>query len=216
MALELSKEFFAKIAGWEAMKQARALLATDKVLSSNWSAHVLQGVVQEGTTSYRAGLVIKDDVNVDNLCTCRASREWGTICAHSVAVGLHHLEVGRGVLTAPQKQEAVVPKPPTALQRSTTSGEPAELFLILPPNLEQAIARGKITLCFEAKWNRGRTPLNALPKSQPFKFSSQDITLLDRIELLAAGQVPAMLMLTTDDFASLLPALVNHERVTLG
>src|SRR6185503_4061521 len=105
---------------------------------------------------------------------------------------------------------------PAALQRSTTSGEPAELFLILPPNLEQAIARGKIMVCFEAKWSRGRIPLNALPANQLFRFSSQDITLLDRIEVLAAGQIPAMLMLAADDFASLLPALVNHERVTLG
>ena len=74
MPLTLSDQFFAKIAGWEAMKQARALLAGDKVLSSNWSPPVLKGVVQEGTTSYRAGLVIKDDVNIDNLCTCRTSR----------------------------------------------------------------------------------------------------------------------------------------------
>jgi len=205
------------------MKQARALLAGDRVLSSNWSPPVLKGVVQEGTTSYRAGLVIKDEVNIDNLCTCRASREWGTICGHSVAVGLHHLTardaremVGRGVPTAPQKAEAAAPQMSSALQRSTTSGEPAELFLILSPNLEQAIARGKIMVCFEAKWNRGRTPLNALPKSQPFKFSAQDITLLDRIEVLAAGQIPAMLMLTTDDFASLLSALIGQERVTLG
>src|SRR5687768_2154596 len=109
MALALSESFFAKIAGWEAMKQARALLAGDKVLSANWSPPVLKGVVQEGTTSYRAGLVIKDEVNIDNLCTCRASREWGTICAHSVAVGLHHL---RGEIapsaSVPAKSRAAV------------------------------------------------------------------------------------------------------------
>jgi hypothetical protein len=49
--------------------------------------------VQEGTSSYRAGLVIKGPVDIDNLCTCRAAREAGIICAHSVAVGLHHLLV---------------------------------------------------------------------------------------------------------------------------
>src|SRR2546423_13370193 len=87
-AVELSEAFFAEIAGWEAMKQARALLATEKVLSSNWTAPVLKGVVQEGSTSYRAGLLIKDAVNIENLCGCRPSREWGTICAHSVAVGV--------------------------------------------------------------------------------------------------------------------------------
>jgi superfamily II DNA or RNA helicase len=210
----LSDQFFAKIAGWEAMKQARALLAAEKVLSSNWSPPVLKGVVQEGTTSYRAGLVIKDDVNIDNLCTCRASREWGTICAHSVAVGLHHLRREESPAPPPKTQ---VPAPPvTTLKRSTIEGEPAELFFILPPSLDQALARGKIMVVFEVKWTRGRTPLNALPKTQTFRLSQQDMAVLDRIEPLAVGQVPAMLMLTAEDFATLLPALTGHERVTLG
>ena len=198
------------------MKHARALLAGDKVLSSNWSPPVLKGVVQEGTTSYRAGLVIKDEVNIDNLCTCRTSREWGTICAHSVAVGLHHL---RGETAEPPRRRAPVQAPPppaSGLRRSATDGEPAELFLILPPALDQAIARGKIMVCFEAKWGHGRTPLNALPKEQMVRFSMQDMAVLDRMEPLAAGQAPAMLMLTPEDFATLLPALVGHERVTLG
>src|SRR6266446_7409519 len=94
--VELSDAFFAKIAGWEAMKQARAFLATDKVLSSNWTPPGLKGVVQDGSISYRAGLVIKDHINIENLCGCRSSREWGTICAHSVAVGLHHLKRAAG------------------------------------------------------------------------------------------------------------------------
>src|ERR1043166_306458 len=88
---ELTEAFFMKSAGWEAVKNARALLASGKVLSSNWTPPLLKGVVQEGTSSYRAGLVIKGPVDVDNLCTCRASREAGIICAHSVALGLHHL-----------------------------------------------------------------------------------------------------------------------------
>ena len=74
------------------MKAARALLASGKVLSSNYTPPILKGVVQEGTTSYRAGLVLKSGIDLENICTCRASREWGTICAHSVAVGLHHLK----------------------------------------------------------------------------------------------------------------------------
>jgi superfamily II DNA or RNA helicase len=219
MPITLSEPFFAKIAGWEAMKQARALLAGDKVLSSNWSPPVLKGVVQEGTTSYRAGLVIKDDVNIDNLCTCRTSREWGTICAHSVAIGLHHLRGETTPVPGPAKSRAAVPpapQPVSFLQRSATEGEPAELFLILPPALDQSLARGKIMVVFEAKWRRGRTPLNALPKDETFQFPAQDMAVLDSVEPLAAGQVPAMLMLSPEDFASILPALVGHERVTLG
>jgi superfamily II DNA or RNA helicase len=215
MAVALSESFFAKIAGWEAMKQARALLAGDKVLSSNWSPPMLTGVVQEGSTSYRAGLAIRDEVNIDNLCTCRAAREWGTICAHSVAVGLHHLR-GEEMPKEAAVARTEVASPARGLQRSTTDGQPAELFLILPPTLDQAVARDKIMVCFEVKWGHGRAPLNALPKNQQFKFSPQDTLILDRVEALAASQVPAMLMLTVEDFATLLRGLTGHERITLG
>lgn len=215
MAIALSEQFFARIAGWEAMKQARALVAGDKVLSSNWSPPILRGVVQEGSTSYRAGLAIQDEVNVDNLCTCRASREWGTICAHSVAVGLHYLR-GEEAPKEPVAARKAAAPPVHALQRSTTEGESAELHLILPPALEQAIGRDRIMVCFEVKWSRGRTPLNALPRNEQFKFSPQDTLVLDRVESLAAGQAPAMLMLTVEDFASLLCGLTGHERMTLG
>ena len=89
--IDISEAFLGKIGGWEAMKRARALLITDHVLSSNYTPPILKGVVQEGTTSYRSGLVIKSAIDIDNMCGCRDSREWGTICAHSLAVGLHHL-----------------------------------------------------------------------------------------------------------------------------
>jgi len=91
MAVELSEQFFAKAAGWEAMKNARVYLQNDQVLSSDWNPPMLKGVVQAGGTSYRSGLVIKTTSNIENICTCRQAREWGTICAHSVAVGLHYL-----------------------------------------------------------------------------------------------------------------------------
>ena len=91
MTVALTEQFLAGAAGWEAMKQARGLLAADKVLSSNWTPPVLKGVVQDGSMSYRAGLVIKNERDIENICTCRQAREWGTICPHSVGVGLHHL-----------------------------------------------------------------------------------------------------------------------------
>ena len=73
--IELNEKFLAQIAGWEAMKQARACLDTGSVLSSNWTPPMLRGVVQEGSTSYRAGLVIKSTVDIENVCHCRTSRE---------------------------------------------------------------------------------------------------------------------------------------------
>ena len=223
MSVELSEPFFAKVAGWEAMKMARALMAMGKVLSSNYTPPILKGVVQEGTTSYRAGFVIKSDTDLENTCTCRASREWGTMCAHSVAVGLHWLkpaavkeseQVGKwesGKVTAPVPQV-------TRLRRAV-AGEPGvealELHVILPPNFADAAGRGKVMLVVEGTWSRGRVPLNALPKERPYQLSAEDEKLLSRIEQFA-GEPAGMLVLTTKEFAELLPALAEHPRVTLG
>ena len=221
--VEINEAFFAKVAGWEAMKQARSLLAAEKVLSSDWTPPVLKGVVQEGTASYRAGLVIKDHINIENLCGCRPSREWGTICAHSVAVGLHYLQQSSGAGAPPARQgvspaklAGEKPAPLKRLKRATDSGEPAEMFVILPPNFAQAAARGKVMLCFEARWRGGRVPLNSLPQSETFSFSAQEAALLEQIEILAGGETPAMLLLDTKAFIALLSALVDHPRITLG
>ncbi|MEO6184634.1 MAG: SNF2-related protein [Verrucomicrobiota bacterium] len=226
--IELNENFLAQIAGWEAMKQARACLETRSVLSSNWTPPMLRGVVQEGSVSYRAGLVIKSTIDIENVCHCRASREWGTICAHSVAVGLHHLKRGHPETAAalPGPTASAIAKQSSAsaalpLRRllralSGEPGEPAELFVIFPPNLSQALDKGKIMLCFEGKWRNGRMPLSALPTTQPFQFSSLDAELLDQIEKLSPDEIPAMLMLNGDALADFLPALAEHPRVSIG
>src|SRR3954469_11314408 len=110
--VELTDEFFGKIAGWEIVKSARAALAGDRVLSSDWTPPVLKGIVQEGPTSYRAGLAIKDAIDVENLCTCRTSKAWGSICVHSVAVGLHYLQRKKGEPTSQPTTAPAAPQPP--------------------------------------------------------------------------------------------------------
>ena len=130
---------------------------------------------------------------MENLCTCRDAREWGKICVHVVAVGLHWLKVHQS--PAPVKTSPATSAPARripSLQRAV-SGEPAELFIILPPNFDQAAARGKIMLVLEAKWSGGRCPLNALPKGRTFAFSPQDSAVIGQLEVLTNGETPAML-----------------------
>ena len=223
--VELTEAFLAKIAGWEAVKLARVLLNGGRVLSSNWTPPLLKGVVQEGSSSYRAGLVIKDSINIENLCTCRQSREWGTICAHVVAVGLHHLNRGMAAQTAIEPQSTIRPKPAPSVPKKSPAlrivseaegGSLLELFLILPPNLDQALARGRVMLCLEARTIAGRCPLNAIVTARPYAPSPQDRLLLERIQSLADGELPALLQLGNDQWASLLTLLIGHPRVTLG
>ncbi|HXG46906.1 MAG TPA: SNF2-related protein [Methylomirabilota bacterium] len=214
-----------KIAGWEAMKRARAYLGQEQVLSSDWTPPVLKGVVQAGGTAYRAGLVIKTERDIENLCTCRDAREWGTICAHSVAVGLHHLRGARLAPAAapPRGTPAPAPvssgkarRPGAALRRDPEQGEPAELHIILPPNFVQASAKGKVMLCLEVRWRQGRGPLDGLPRDVAFRFSAQDAALLDHIEHMADGETPALLWLEAGAFSAILRLLQDHPRVTLG
>src|SRR5215203_6170701 len=209
------------------MKVARVLVATGKVLSSNFTAPILKGVVQDGTTSYRSGLVLKSGIDLENICSCRASRDWGTICAHSVAVGLHHLKLPAQLVAEEKARTAVAGEvttstparpEPRRLRRARDnepSAEPLEIHVILPPNFAEAAQKGKVMLVFEGKWSRGRSPVNALPKEQPFRLSDADEKLLSRIEDIA-GEPAGMLVIATREFTELLPVLTEHPRITLG
>ncbi len=222
-AITLNDQFLAKIAGWDVIKQARAALAGGRVLSSNWSPPVLKGVVQEGTTSYRAGLVIKDSINIDNLCTCRAARAWGTMCVHSIAVGLHHLQKSAAPVEPPvsSRKKPVVPGQAAPQKRifkrvvRSATGLEAEVTLILPPNLTQALAKGKVMLYAEAAWSKGRTPLNVLFGAGEFAFDPADQKLLDTLEEIS-GDTPGMVMVSAAEFSKILRAATGHPRVTLG
>src|SRR5580658_7864865 len=105
--LQLTDILLAKLAGWEVVKQARALVASGRVLSSEWQPPNLRGTVQEGSATYRAGLVIRSASDADNLCTCRDARQRGLICVHSVAAGLHFLKP-----PALKETPKATPKPP--------------------------------------------------------------------------------------------------------
>jgi SNF2 family DNA or RNA helicase len=226
--VELNDALFAKLAGWEAVKQARMLLAGDRVLNSEWQAPTLKGTVQEGTTTYRAGLVIRSASDADNLCPCRQSRQRGLICAHSVAIGLHYLKsqstpppssIADKKPSKPEPAKPVAAKATaSALRRAVAGeqGEELEIFIVLPPNFAEAASRGKVMLYLEGKWSGGRVPLNALPKGTAFQMSEQDKSVLDAVEQLAEGDTPAMLMLNAQQFTDLLPKLAGHPNVTLG
>jgi superfamily II DNA or RNA helicase len=231
MSVELTESLLAQAGGWDVMKRARAYLAQGQVVSSYWAPPLLRGVVQTDGMTFRGSMVIKNSIDIENLCNCREAREWGKICAHGVAVGLHWLKahaaegsaanastastgsIAKPVPGRPAQQPPV--KKVSALVRDA-AGEGAELFIILPPNFDQALVRGKIMLVLEAKWGGGRCPLNALPKGRPFAFSPQDDAIIERLETLARGETPALLQMDASDFAALVPLLAGQENITLG
>jgi superfamily II DNA or RNA helicase/REP element-mobilizing transposase RayT len=220
--VQLSDQFFQKTAGWEAVKQARSLVERGAVLSSNWTPPLLKGVVQEGGSSYRAGLVIKDETDVENICSCRQSREWGTICAHSVGVGIHHLKQLKPAIEQAGRGAGAKPAPTTATEKRGPklkrgeNGETVELFFMLPPNLGPALERGRVMLCVEAKWARGRGPINGLPLATTWAFSAEDLAPLETLEEITRGEPPGMIQLTAAELAKVLERLKGHPRVAIG
>ena len=216
-AVELSETFFSKMAGWEAMKQARSIVAADRVLSSNWTPPLLKGVVQSGESTYRSGFVIQSERDVENLCPCRESRQWGKICAHSVAVGLHHLQPPSkpGPMATgprPAEKEENIPW----IRRGSDADPRLELHLVLPPNLEASLARGRLMICLEAVLQGRRLPLPAVPEKDAYQVEDADRALLEGLESIVGGQRSAGWQLSKADWVRLLPALSGHPRITLG
>src|SRR6478735_6201265 len=134
MAVQITESLLSKAAGWDVMKMARAYVEQEQVISSNWSPPLLRGVVQAGEISFRGSMVINSEIDIENLCTCREAREWGKICAHGVAVGLHWLKGQKPQAeSTPTGTRASTPaaKPVERKASSLTrgpAGEPAELF----------------------------------------------------------------------------------------
>ncbi|MGB0579447.1 MAG: SNF2-related protein [Limisphaerales bacterium] len=232
--IKLNEAFFVEAAGAQTVQRARSLLTKGKVISSNWSPPLLKGVVQEGSSSFRAGLVIKGETDIDNLCPCESSREAGVICAHSVAVGLHLLPRRKAAAPAPrdtvtplpggmERQRAAAPEPeyepepePGPKLRRGAKGAAVEISVAFPPTLATAIERGRVMVRFEGRWKKGRGPLSGLPMNQAFVLSPEDSLLLDKVEELAGNETPGGLMLSPAELTQLLDVLIGHPRVRLG
>lgn len=90
--IQITERFLSDAGGWQALKQARALHQMGRVLEATYEPPLLQGRVKEGESEFRSGLKILSASNVENLCTCRESRQRGTICAHSLALGLEIIQ----------------------------------------------------------------------------------------------------------------------------
>src|ERR1700724_4266116 len=86
--IQITERFLMDTGGWQAVKHAKALVQMGRVVSFNYTPPILRGLVREGETEFRAGLKIRSYTDVENLFSGRDSRQWGKICAHSLAVGL--------------------------------------------------------------------------------------------------------------------------------
>ncbi len=230
--IQITERFLIDTGGWQALKHAKALVQMGRVVSFNYSPPILRGLVREGETEFRAGLKILSRSDVENLCSCRESREWGTICAHSLALGVALIQSE----TAPVKPaEALIRLPLPVLVAETDSGsgngesEPGrgvaaessnqlriELDVVLTPNLEASWEKNQIVVGFEVLRKGSRVLASALDPSQIYRCSKVDREVLEFARELAGGKLPGMTILNRDQFLQLAGTLIEHPRVTLA
>ena len=211
---DFNERLLADAGGWQAMKEARALYDMDRVLEATWEPPMLQGRVRAGELEYRAGLKILSKSNVENLCTCRDSRQRGMICAHSLAVGLAALK------PRPVAKPVAAPMPATTEKSAALifaeEGELLELAIVFGPNLAAAWEKNSVTVIVEAIVGGKRGLLSAVDRKKLYRATTLDQRLIGQIVAASGGELPGMLMLPRVMFGALLGALAGHPRVTIG
>jgi superfamily II DNA or RNA helicase len=217
-AIPITRKLLAGAGGWPALKIAQELQRADRVSDAQYESPVLSGMVREGNRNLRSGLRVKSATDVENLCTCRESREWGTICAHALAVGLAYIERESAEVTAPTVAEPAITSKPDFVEIGTADATPVALHFILPPQFDSAWAKNQIMIVIETELAGKRTMLSALSTSEVYGCDTFDLVAIDGLNQLAgSGELLAALrILSREDFLRLLHSLRGHPRVTFG
>ncbi|HEX8281020.1 MAG TPA: DEAD/DEAH box helicase, partial [Chthoniobacterales bacterium] len=224
VAPPITQKLLANAGGWAAMKQAQQLQAAGRVTGTEYQPPLLSGTVREGNRNLRSGLRIKSESDIENLCTCRESREWGRICAHALAVGLAFIDK-----SAAPKPEATAkaatpssPRPqnaaPIFVEIGSEIATPIALHFILPPVFESAWAKQQIMLVTEVELDGKRVMPSVLKAGERFACDTFDLSTIDGArEFFESDQlVASMRLYPREQFLRVLRSLRGHPRVTFG
>ena len=229
-SVHLTEKLLINAGGWDAIRHARALRETGRVSGTHWSPPMLQGFVREGEKELRSGLKILSASNVENICTCRASREYGTICAHSLAVGLAVVagQASSGGTTVSADRSptpvspgklpvsAAPPPPAPSLPVHADPGAEARLHVILAPDLFAAWNKGQLLFGLELAVGARRGMFGAAGLNPTTALLPDDFEIVEHLAKLT-GTVPGgMSFVNRAQFLELLALLANHSRLTLG
>ncbi len=218
-AIPITQKLLVNAGGWPAMKLAQQLQKAGRVVEADYHPPLLSGLVREGNRNLRSGLRVKSESDVENLCTCRESREWGKICPHALAVGLAYIENATAKDDA-APAPAVVAKPegPTFVEIGSEVATPIALHFILPPVFESAWTKQQIMVVTEVEISGKRMMPSALVAKEKYACDTSDLAAIDGLrELISEGDVlSAMRLFPRAHFLRLLKALRGHPRVTFG
>lgn len=227
----LSKEFLLEIGGWRVLQEGKILLESGKVLQWAFEPPLLSGVVLSGTSTVNARLKVGSRLSdVENLCSCRQAREYGTVCPHVIAVALKALQEQNGTPhNANESAQNPTQAPSLAetqkiskLKYYTAANAPAgsaflQLHVLLPLDFPLAWKQNKIRVILEASIDGAApVPLDAVSRDATYSVYEADRRILRFVERLFAGEVPGIYLLEQEKFTEFFERLIRHEHVSLG
>jgi superfamily II DNA or RNA helicase len=220
--LQITEKLLIGAGGWQAIKHARALREMDRVSGARWTPPLLQGLVREGDREYRAGLRILSPTNVENICTCRPSREFGTICAHSLAVGLAivagQTPVARPEAGAPSAGGAAAAfSPAPSIPYRSDPDAPGRLHIVFAPDLGVAWTKGQMLVGLERAIGGNRALL--VPDQKPGANNAlipEDYRAVESLARIIGAVPTGPSFLTRDQFLTFLEGLAGHPRLACG
>ena len=211
------RNFLRELAGGMVLKAGERLFESHAVESAQWESPVLMGKVNGTEGSYEPQLNLRSTVFAENRCHCADGRK-RKVCAHAVAVALHyeasqqeliHGEAAEAVSEPDDEQtNAAEPAPPRLRSvRLSDDGTRLRILVFLPPNLEEAAARGAIIVKLDAAAGREILPLNKLNSSKAYATSVAQENAMLLVESWCGGKLAALLQLTKGRLRKLLAAL---------
>ncbi|MEO7167319.1 MAG: SNF2-related protein [Spartobacteria bacterium] len=210
--IPITEKLLSGAGGWQAMKAARELVKAGRVVAASYEPPLLAGEVREGGKTYRSGLRIRTALDLENICTCRESRQWGKVCAHSLAVGLSWLAPAPVALPPVVPNDAPESSPRRFGPLDETGRRPVALHFILPPNFRAAWGKPQLMVCIEAELAGRRIPLGALSPAEHFGCEEADLAALESL----GAEIGGVNMLTPAAFLRWLPAMRGNPRLSFG
>ncbi|MDR1192093.1 MAG: DEAD/DEAH box helicase [Verrucomicrobiales bacterium] len=224
----ITREVLLEIGGWRAMKEGLALWESGMVGAVVYAPPLLSGEVRTGTGSVKARLYLGRRLSeVENLCSCRQAREYGTICPHVMALGLEWLNPRsrRHPASPPVAGDADARQRPAPdlryvpLSEMPDGAKPLRLSIILPPKFSEAWHTGEIHVACEATVDQSPPlPLTNFlrPERPTYAVEDCDAQVFDAMRRITGGGLHGLWTLTAKKFAEFFLSLVDHPRITLG
>lgn len=209
----LDKTFLLDLAGsWAQLKAAEAIYKSGAVVSSNYDAPVLKGIVTCEQVDYEGVLNLKSSILPQFTCSC-GKKGSSRACIHILAICMHH----EGIQKEAKKNEVqliqheIIEMPKLSVQHlklSEDKGKGLSFKIYFPPNILESLKQDAAIVRFEAIIEGDIViGLEKLDRSKAYKLDAAGFVIASLMEQWCHGKYYSLLQLSRDKLNVLLNLL---------